>query len=445
MKKQIILLPATLLLALGAVQGQDVKERLKAHVYTLASDEFAGRKPNTHGDTLAANYIREQLKAMPGFKLLAKDGLQEFSYQAYRNLAAEGNMLKAGKRALTLGRDFLPSVTSANGSFSGEVVDMGEGKPRDYAGKDVKGKFVVVHLTPRSYADGSEQRSRETAALQNGAKGILLVGQPLSNLPARWPTKDGFYVAKVTDKAAKELLTKKQMEANVAIDLSTEHTFNVVAKIEAPKANNPEGDVLILGAHYDHMGIEEYEGEPAIFHGADDNASGTAGILELARYISDRRDFLKKDVIVILFGAEERGLKGSRYYAANPVEPLDNVKAMVNIDMMGRMPAEKTLGIRGLGSAYEAPALFASLPNNDNLELVWEFREKGPTDYSSFYDKGIPAFSFGTPHHVDYHKPTDTKERVNYDGMVMVYDYATNLINRLAFEPLRLTYRPQQK
>lgn len=140
---------------------------------------------------------------------------------------------------MTLGRDFLPSVTSANGSFSGEVVDMGEGKPRDYAGKDVKGKFVVVHLTPRSYADGSEQRSRETAALQNGAKGILLVGQPLSNLPARWPTKDGFYVAKVTDKAAKELLTKKQMEANVAIDLSTEHTFNVVAKIEAPKANQP--------------------------------------------------------------------------------------------------------------------------------------------------------------------------------------------------------------
>lgn len=145
------------------------------------------------------------------------------------------------------------------------------------------------------------------------------------------------------------------------------------------------------------MGIEEYEGEPAIFHGADDNASGTAGILELARYISDRRDFLKKDVIVILFGAEERGLKGSRYYAANPVEPLDNVKAMVNIDMMGRMPAEKTLGIRGLGSAYEAPALFASLPNNDNLELVWEFREKGPTDYSRSMTRASPPFRSARP------------------------------------------------
>ena len=119
MKKQIILLPATLLLALGAVQGQDVKERLKAHVYTLASDEFAGRKPNTHGDTLAANYIREQLKAMPGFKLLAKDGLQEFSYQAYRNLAAEGNTLKAGRRwAATSCRRSPPPTDRSAGKWS---------------------------------------------------------------------------------------------------------------------------------------------------------------------------------------------------------------------------------------------------------------------------------------------------------------------------------------
>ena len=443
MKKSFIILSCALLASGAFAQEQGVKDRLKAHVYTLASEEFAGRKPNTHGDTLAVNYIREQLKALPGFKLLAKDGLQEFSYSAYRYLTDEGNTLKAGKRTLVLGRDFIPSVTSNTGTFSGEVIDLGEGKARDYEGKDVKGKFVVVHLTPRSYSDGSEQRSRETTALKNGAKGILMVGQPLSNLPARWPSGPDFMVMKVSEKAAKTLLAQKQLEATVSIDVNTEHTFNVVAKIEAPEENNPEGDVLILGAHYDHMGLEEFEGEPAIFAGADDNASGTAGILELARYISERRAFLKKDVIVILFGAEERGLKGSRYYADHPVEPLDNVKAMVNIDMMGRMPNERTLGIRGLGSAYEAPALFASLPNNDNLELVWEFREKGPTDYSSFYAKGIPAFSFGTPHHVDYHKPTDTPDRINYDGMVMVYNYAVNLINRLAFEPLRLTYRLQ--
>ena len=160
-----------------------------------------------------------------------------------------------------------PSVTSNTGTFSGEVIDLGEGKARDYEGKDVKGKFVVVHLTPRSYSDGSEQRSRETTALKNGAKGILMVGQPLSNLPARWPSGPDFMVMKVSEKAAKTLLTQKQLEATVSIDVNTEHTFNVVAKIEAPEENNPEGDVLILGAHYDHMGLEEFEGEPAIFAG----------------------------------------------------------------------------------------------------------------------------------------------------------------------------------
>ena len=212
MKKSFIVLSCALLVSVTMAQGQDVKDRLKAHVYTLASKELAGRKPNTHGDTLAVNYIREQLRAMPGVKLLAKDGLQEFSYTAYRYLTDEGNTLKAGKRALVLGRDFIPSVTSNTGSFSGEVVDMGEGKARDYEGKDVKGKFVIVHLTPRSYSDGSEQRSRETTALRNGAKGILMVGQPLSNLPARWPTAPDFMVMKVSEKAAKTLLAQNSLK-----------------------------------------------------------------------------------------------------------------------------------------------------------------------------------------------------------------------------------------
>ena len=127
MKKSFIVLSCALLVSVTMAQGLGVKDRLKAHVYTLASKELAGRKPNTHGDTLAVNYIREQLKTMPGVKLLAKDGLQEFSYTAYRYLTDKGNTLKAGKRALVLGRDFIPSVTSNTGSFSGEVVDMGEG------------------------------------------------------------------------------------------------------------------------------------------------------------------------------------------------------------------------------------------------------------------------------------------------------------------------------
>ncbi len=437
MKKTVLLICASLL-AVSATQAQSLEERFKKHLYTLASDEFAGREPGTHGDTLAANYIRDFLAGLDGVQLLANNGLQEFSYQAYRELDAAQCALKIGKRTLNYGKDYLPSLNSATGNFQGEVVNVGEGKEDDYVGKDVKGKFVLVQLTPRSYTDGAEQRTRERMALKAGAAGILMTGQPLSNLPARWPTGP-IAVFKVTPQIAK-MLAGKSVEGTVTVNMLTEHTFNVVAKIAAPKANNPQGDVMILGAHYDHMGVGEYEGKTKIYYGADDNASGTVGVMELARAISQRRAFLKKDVIIILFGAEERGLKGSKHYAANPVEPLDKVKVMVNIDMMGRMEG-KGLTIRGIGSAYEGTDLFASLPNNDKLDLIWEFRGTGPTDYTPFYQKGIPAFSFGTRHHVDYHTPGDRADRINYEGMVMTYNYIENLINRLAFEPLNLTYR----
>lgn len=437
MKKTLILFCASLL-AVSATQGESLEDRFKKHIYTLASDEFAGREPGTRGDTLAANYIRDFLAGLDGVQLLAKNGLQEFSYQAYRELDPAQCGLKVGKRSLVYGKDYLPSLNSATGTFLGDVVSVGEGKEDDYTGKDVKGKFVLVQLTSRSYTDGREQRAREQMALKAGAAGILMTGQPLSNLPARWPTGQ-IAVFKVTPQVAKTL-AGKTVEGTVTVNMLTEHTFNVVAKISAPKANNPQGDVMILGAHYDHMGVGEYEGKTMIYYGADDNASGTVGIMELARVISERRAFLKKDVIIILFGAEERGLKGSKHYAEHPVEPLDNVKVMVNIDMMGRMDG-KGLTIRGIGSAYEGVDLFATLPNNDMLDLIWEFRGTGPTDYTPFYQKGIPAFSFGTRHHVDYHTPGDRADRINFEGMVMTFNYIENLVNRLAFEPLNLTYK----
>ncbi len=438
MKRTLLSILFLSVLALGSAHGQNLEERFKKHLYALAGDEMAGREPGTRGDTLAANYIRDFLRALPGVELLGKDGFQEFSYQAYRKLDTDKSGLKVGGRSLTLGKDFLPSLNSAAGTAQGEVVSVGSGRESDYAGKDVKGKFVLVQLTPRPYTDGREQRACELQALKEGAAGVILTGQPLSNLPARWPTGQ-IAVMKVTPKVAQSL-TGKTVESNVAIEMITEHTFNVVAKISATKANNPTGEAILIGAHYDHMGWGEYFGKQAIYYGADDNASGTAGIMELTRMLSQSREFLKRDIIVVLFGAEERGLKGSKYYAENPLEPLANVKAMVNIDMMGRMNG-KGMTIRGIGSAYEAVSLFSTLPNNEMLDMIWEFRGSGPTDYTPFYGKGIPSFSFGTRDHADYHTPGDRPDRINYEGMVMVYDYIENLLNRLAFEPLNLTFK----
>ena len=231
------------------------------------------------------------------------------------------------------------------------------------------------------------------------------------------------------------------LEKQPAGNMKEIHTFNVAALLKAPARNNPKQSRIVIGAHYDHEGIKPFRGKKALHPGADDNASGVAFLIELARELSQRQTELKQDVIFIAFGAEERGLKGSAYYAAHPLLPHENVKAMVNFDMLGRM-RNKGLTIRGLSTAEEAIDLFRELPNPDGLEIVWEMRGNGPTDYSSFYAVGIPAFSFSTRVHNDYHLPGDTPEKINYEGMEMAHRYITPLIDRLVFKKTKLTYRP---
>lgn len=250
----------------------------------------------------------------------------------------------------------------------------------------------------------------------------------------------------VTDSARKWSLVnpkkklKKGEKPEYKIEKYLLETFNVVARIKAPVENNPNGESIIIGAHYDHMGmVTKKDGSVVMYPGADDNASGTAFVIEYARELAKTQKDLKRDVIFVLFGAEEKGLVGSRFYAAHPLYPLDKAVAMYNFDMTGHM-VKKGITIRGLASAVEAPHVFATLPNKDGLDLIWEFRAKGPTDYASFYSKGVPAFSFCTRLHKDYHTERDTIELINYEGMVMLFDYVKNVINRTAFENFYFTY-----
>ena len=216
-------------------------------------------------------------------------------------------------------------------------------------------------------------------------------------------------------------------------------TFNVVGLIEA---QNPQyrHRTVVMGAHYDHLGMRMVDSVLQVFNGADDNASGTAFIIESARELAKRRSNLKANVIVILFGGEEAGLIGSRYYANNPLRPLGEVKAMLNFDMVGRMAANG-ITVRGLGSAKEALELFGGFKNPDKIDLIFEMRGNGPTDYSSFYGKGIPSFSYSTRQHNDYHRPTDTPEKINYTGMVVAHDYIWQMVEVLAFSEREVTYK----
>jgi hypothetical protein len=182
-----------------------------------------------------------------------------------------------------------------------------------------------------------------------------------------------------------------------------------------------KGEVVIIGAHYDHLGHggkNALDSSTAIHYGADDNASGTAGMLELAEYYAKNRKSLKRSILFIAFSGEEEGLFGSIEYTKNPYLPLDKTQAMINMDMMGRLK-DSILIVEGFGSSPYWKELFGKL---DTSKFHMRFKPDGvgPSDHSSFYRKNIPVLFYFTGLHKDYHKATDTRYKINYEGEARV-------------------------
>ena len=201
-------------------------------------------------------------------------------------------------------------------------------------------------------------------------------------------------------------------------------------------------ETVVLGAHYDHLGFggvnSAAPGEHAVHHGADDNASGTALMMEVARRLT-AADPLPRSVLFIAFSGEERGLLGSAHYTANPAVPLADTVAMVNLDMVGRLDGNKVI-VHGTGTGTGFDALIDRLVAARGLEVAKEPGGFGPSDHSSFYAKKIPVFHIFTGSHADYHRPTDTADRVNYEGLTRLADLVTDVVRELAEAPTRPAY-----
>jgi len=196
-------------------------------------------------------------------------------------------------------------------------------------------------------------------------------------------------------------------------------------------------DVVILGAHYDHLGYGDSNslapGQKAIHHGADDNASGTAMLLEVARQLRAEGP-LPRTVLFVAFAGEERGLLGSGHYTANPLLPLERTAAMVNLDMVGRLLDDKLI-IHGTGTGTGFDPLIDRLTEAAGFTVAKEPGGFGPSDHSSFYARKIPVMHLFTGSHTDYHRPTDTAEKINYDGMVRISRLIAAIIRDLATTP----------
>jgi len=240
-----------------------------------------------------------------------------------------------------------------------------------------------------------------------------------------------------------------RIRGRVAIERVETQGRNVMAVIPgrgAPAADDHAAidprETVVLGAHYDHLGFggvnSAAPGVHAVHHGADDNASGTALLVEVARRLVARGP-LPRTVLLVGFSGEERGLLGSAHYVANPAVPIADTVAMVNLDMVGRLDAEKLI-VHGTGTSAGFDELVDRLAAAAGLTTAKEPGGFGPSDHSSFYAKKVPVLHLFTGSHADYHRPTDTADKINYDGMVRLAGLVTDVVAELASGP-RPDYR----
>jgi len=204
---------------------------------------------------------------------------------------------------------------------------------------------------------------------------------------------------------------------------------NVIGLIEAPNATSDE--VIVIGAHYDHLGMGGSGSLAPLTHeihnGADDNASGTTALLEVARRLAAQKDQLRHRVLVIAFTGEEEGLLGSAHYVKEPVIPIDKTLMMFNMDMVGRLDENKLIAM-GSGTAEMFEPLLDKLNEKHQFELTKDPGGFGPSDHSSFYAKQLPVLALFTGTHNDYHRPSDDADKINYEGMARIIDYGVDFL-----------------
>ncbi|HET9626159.1 MAG TPA: M20/M25/M40 family metallo-hydrolase [Kofleriaceae bacterium] len=414
-------------------------DRFAAAVAYLAADEREGRGVGTRGLEDATAWVTQQLAAAgvePG--LGAAGWRQQFQVTTQITRTPETVIELDGKPLAA--DDATPVASSGNATVSGALVAVGWGIVDeaagldDYKGKAVKGKIALVHrfAPPTAKLDGAAQarlgdlRYKAFVARGKGAVGLVVVDDgdpsqdeaPLPALVAGEATSQ-IPIVVVTRKAGAQL-ARGAHKARLAIALAPTRTdtHNVVGVIRAGAENKLPG-VIVVGAHLDHLGMGGGSSalDPnvhAVHNGADDNASGVAGLLEVARTLVAHKAELARDVYVVAFSGEEMGDLGSELFVKNPPTKAPIV-AMVNLDMIGRMKMNK-LYVSGGESAKEWNDLVAPACAAQRLDCTIGGSGYGPSDHTPFYIAGSPVLFLFTGSHGDYHTATDDADKINAAG-----------------------------
>ena len=463
-------------LAAAPPSGADAHRYIE-DVRFLASPELQGRGAGSVGLERAATYIGERFRSL-GLRPAGDAGsfLQAFTVTTDAKAGPANRLTVAGQggeRTLRMGTDFTPISFSSNRAVKGRVVFAGYGITADefhyddYAHLEVKDSIVLVlRDEPPSFHTGKANKeqvwthhanliAKAINARNRGAAAILFVnaesGQQPEDTLIRFgsiagPEDAGIAIGQVTRAVAGEWLSarkslselQKQIDkdsspASFALPEDVRVSLEVDVEREHATVHNVAGylpgetsEYVVLGAHFDHLGLgNESSLAPSLIGqvhpGADDNASGTAGLLELARLLSSGGGQRKRGILFLAFAGEEIGLLGSAHWVNNPTLPLDRAIAMINMDMIGRVSGSKVyIGGTGTGSTFDP--MLKRLITGFDFKIDFSAGGYSSSDHTSFVAKGVPVLFFFSGLHADYHKPSDTWDKIDAVSAARVVD-----------------------
>ncbi|HEY7185078.1 MAG TPA: M20/M25/M40 family metallo-hydrolase [Vicinamibacterales bacterium] len=480
-------------------------DALLGHIKFLASDDLKGRANGTEGLERAGDYVAQQFKAAglaPGEG--ANGWFQPFELIAGLNVG-KGNSLtfeyQGRKVSFVLGTSYYPLAASGSENspsmqlqhlplvFAGYGIAIPELGYDDYSRIDVNGKAVLIFSHEPQEHDTTSRlngvrpmpqttlQAKASLARSKGARALLVVSDPSHRIDEGQykvfngdPDAEdiGFPVLRVRrdelqpfldawrlDAAARmidmDLMPRSEVLRGATVDYTEQLSKNrrtVRNVIGVLPGSDPARarEAIVIGAHYDHVGLgghlsmsPERTGE--IHNGADDNASGTASIIEIARVAHEQRARFPRTLIFVAFAGEERGLLGSAYYAEHPVMPIGDTVAMLNLDMVGR--ARGAVDISGLeGSpSLEADLKAAARANGEGLTIARQGPGAGRSDDFNFAVRRVPAINFFTGFHADYHRPTDDWDKIDVVGTRRVASLALEFAAQIAERPARPEFR----
>jgi hypothetical protein len=481
--------------------------RARQHVTTLASDQLEGRLSGTPGEQRASDYIVSELKRLGAQPLPGRsDFIVPFEFTAGSRDGGSSLSIAGTAHAYNDRKDVQALSFSDNGDLIdtpvvfagyGIVVPESQKFPYDsYATLDVKDKVVLVlryfpedaePKTKGMLSRYSDLRYKAMAARQRGAKAVLVVTGPKSpnageTVPMSFDTAlagSGIIAASISGTVAEEMFkalndpAKTLAAAQQALDDANPHAagfampnvlvslrtsvvrekrtgHNVVAYLPATTPAPLTKPWVAVGAHYDHLGHGESGNSLAekgdagkVHHGADDNASGTAAVLSLGEILAQQPR--KRHVLLQFWSGEELGLIGSNAWVNAPAVPSDQLAAYINFDMVGRMQDNK-LSVQATGSSPVWNKIIEQVNIAAGFDLQVQQDPYQPTDVASFNQASVPSLNLFTGTHADYHKPSDTADKINYEDLERVVDFAAAIVKRIGDtdEPPQFTKVEQQ-